>query len=124
MSQRQTAVDQWRGFSLYVGMVMPAVDKFLSMLQAFDEKKVFGPSPFKESGGLPPEYCMQFLDWCCSPLEKKTASTVSQKMKDIKKLYHIRQHVFCPDNTFIHPSQRMLRVNNIKQWLWWVGFHE
>ena len=88
-------------------MILDVGDKFTRAVAAFDKKKCFGHAAFKESAGLPRTYCLEFVDWVASPGSTINTNTVSQKLTDLKCIYHVRSHVFCPGNPEIRESQRM-----------------
>ena len=88
-------------------MILDVGDKVTQAVAAFDEKKCFSHAAFKESAGLPRAYCLEFVDWVASPGSTINTNTVSQKLRYLKCLYHVRSHVFCQGNPEIHESQRM-----------------
>ena len=88
-------------------MILDVGDKFTQAVAAFDEKKCFSHAAFKESAGLPRACCLEFVDWVASPGSTINTNTVSQKLRYLKCLYHVRSHVFCQGNPEIHESQRM-----------------
>ena len=88
-------------------MILDVGDKFTQAVAAFDEKKCFSHAAFKKSAGLPRAYCLEFVDWVASPGSTINTNTVSQKLRYLKYLYHVRSHVFCQGNPEIHESQRM-----------------
>ena len=89
-------------------MILDVGDKFTLAVAAFDEKKCFGHAALKESAGLPRPYCLEFVNRVASPGSTINTNTISQKRRNLKCLYHVRSHVFCPSNPEIHDNQRML----------------
>ena len=81
--------------------LVPAIEKF-------DESRVLGPAPFKESAGdMQYWYCKEFMEWLTDPLTKKvTVSTVNHKLKELCQQHSIYTHVYHLGLP-IHDSQRM-----------------
>ena len=77
------------------------------LLRRLTRRSVFSHAAFKESAGPPRAYCLEFVDWVASPGSTINTNTVSQKLRYLKCLYHVRSHVFCQGNPEIHESQRM-----------------
>ena len=88
-------------------MILDVGNKFTQAVAVFDEKKCFSHAAFKESVGLPRSYCLEFVKWVVSPGSTINTNTVSQNLKNLKCLYHVRSHVFCQGNPEIHDNQRM-----------------
>ena len=81
--------------------LVPAMEKF-------DESRVLGPAPFKESAGnMQYWYCKEFMESLTDPLMKKvTVSTVNRKLKEVRQqqgIYTPIYHLELP----IYDSQRM-----------------
>ena len=88
-------------------MILDVGDAFTQAVAAFDEERCFSHGAFKESAGLLRGYCLEFVDWVASPGSTINTNTVSQKLRYLKCLYHVRNHVFCQGNPEIHERQRM-----------------
>ena len=88
-------------------MILDVGDNFTQAVAAFDEKKCFSHAALKESAGLPRAYFLEFVKWVASPGSTINTNKVSQKLRNLKCLYHVRSHVFCQGNPEIHESQRM-----------------
>ena len=88
-------------------MILDVGDNFTQAVAAFDEKKCFSHAAFKESAWLPRAYCLEFVDSVASRGSTINTNTVSQKLRYLKSLYHVRSHVFCQGNPEIHESVRM-----------------
>ena len=106
--QRTKAVNEWRGIAQFCGMILDVGDKFTQAVAAFDKKKCFSHAAFKESARLPRSYCLQLPNWVASARPTINTNTFSQKLRNLKCLYHVRSHVFCQGNPEIHNGQHML----------------
>ena len=87
-------------------MILDVGDKFTQGVAEFDEKKCFCHAAFKESVGLPRSYCLEFVNRVASPGSTINTNTISQKLGNLKCLYHVRSHVFCQGNPEIQDNQR------------------
>ena len=70
----------------------PAIEKF-------DESRVLGQAPFKESAGdMQYWYWEEFMEWLTDPLPKKVmVSTVNRKSNELRQLQGIYTHIYHPD---------------------------
>ena len=98
---------QWWGVANFV-VTMYGYPDLVPAIEKFDESRVLGPAPFKESAGDMQHWCCkEFMEWLTDPLTKKvTVSTVNRKLKELRQLQGIYTHVYHPDLP-IHDSQRM-----------------
>ena len=98
---------QWQGVTNFVGM-MYRYPNLVPAIEKFEESRVLGPAPFKESAGdMQYWYCKEFMEWLTDPLTKKvTVSIVNRKLKELRQLQGIYTHVYLLELP-IHDSQRM-----------------
>lgn len=110
--QRNKAVVKWGGLARFLGTLWREREKFVLLVKKYDRKKLFSTSPFKEHAMcLSRPYALKFMEWLEKEMEPITVSSVSRKLQSLKQEMQIRHHVFCKENTLIHPSQSMLHAH-------------
>ena len=88
LSRQERALMQWQGVVNFVGMMYGYPD-VVQAIEKFDEARVLGLAPFKEStGDVQYKYCKEFMEWLTGPLATKvTVSAVNRKLKELRQLH-------------------------------------
>ena len=84
LSPQEWAVTQWRGVANFIGMMYGYPDP-VPAIEKFDESRVLGPAPFKEStADMQYKYRKEFMEWLTDPLTKKvTVSTIELQTEGV-----------------------------------------
>ena len=90
LSRQEQIVWQWRGVRNFVGILHGYPDVVAS-IKKFDEERVLGLPPFKESAGeMQYWWCKEYMEWLTDALTKKvTENTVNRKWKELRHLQGI-----------------------------------